>query len=367
MIVEKIEAIPFRIPLKKPSRWGAHGKRDAQEHVLVRVYTKNGAVGVSEAPARPTIYGETQVSIVNIISETFAPQLVGLKASDREGYQSVFAATPFNLTAKGALDIALHDAAAQECNLSLAEYLGGSVRDIEVSYMLSLSSNRMQEFLDEAAQIREKTGIRAWKVKAGTDPDGDVARVKALREASGRDAFIFIDANQLYSPDVAIRTINRMAEFDLAMAEEPVPVNLGPYRKRVADNITVPILADDSVFTLTDARRELLDGAIGVVGIKTSRTGIYDSMRIVHLAEAFGLPCWIGSQGVSGVGALGSAQFAAAFRNIPVPSDLSTPIKQLDDLLENPIDIRDGKLIVPRGPGIGAKVDEKKLAQFRVD
>ena len=158
-----------------------------------------------------------------------------------------------------------------------------------------------------------------------------------------------------------------MAEYGLAMAEEPVAVGLGSYRKKVADAIAVPLLSDDSVMTLGDTRRELQEGAIGVVGIKTSRTGMYDSMRILHLAEAYGLPCWIGSQGVSGVGAIASAHFAAAFRNIPFPADLATPLKQHDDLLATPLDFHDGKLHVPDTPGIGATVDEKKLAQFRLD
>lgn len=367
MKIEKIEAIPFRIPLKKASRWGAHGKRDAQEHVLVRVYTDSGAVGTAEAPARPTIYGETQRSIVHIIRDVLAPMLLGKSPLDREGHQALFEAIPSNLTAKGALDIALYDAAAQECGVSLTEFLGGLPRSVDVSYMLSLNFSNRQEFIDEAMKIRDTTGITAFKVKAGADPEADVENIRALREALGKDGFIFIDANQLYAPEVAIRTINRMAEYGLAMAEEPVLVTLGAHRKKVADAIGVPILADDSVFSLVDTRRELEAGAIGVVGIKTSRTGMYESTRILHLAEAYGLPCWIGSQGVSGVGALASAHFAAAFRNIPFPSDLATPLKQEDDLLETPIDIREGKLHLPAVKGIGAKVSEDKLKRYRLD
>jgi L-alanine-DL-glutamate epimerase-like enolase superfamily enzyme len=103
------------------------------------------------------------------------------------------------------------------------------------------------------------------------------------------------------------------------------------------------------------------------MGIKIARTGMYESMRIAHAAEAFGLPCWIGSQGVSGIGAVASAQFAAAFRSVTYPADLSTPLKQQDDLLAHPIDIRDGKLHVPDVPGAGAEIDADKLAMYRLD
>jgi L-alanine-DL-glutamate epimerase-like enolase superfamily enzyme len=363
--IEKIEAIPFRIPLKTASHWGAHGRRTAQEHVLVRIYTDKGAVGMAEAPACINIYGETQRSIVHIIRDHYAPMLIGRSVFDREGYQAAFAAIPWNPTARGALDIALHDAAAQECGIGFTEFLGGAPRPVEVSYMLSLSSG--DAFIDEAMRIRAETGIRAFKIKAGANPELDIEHVRLLREALGAEGFIFIDANQLYTPQVAIRTINRMAEYGLAMAEEPVPVTLGAQRKKVADAVAVPILGDDSVITLTDVRRELEQAAIGVVGIKTSRTGIYDSVRILHLAEAHGLPCWIGSQGVSGVGARARPHVAAAFRNIPFPADITASLRQEDDLLDFPLSIRDGKLQLPAGPGIGVRIDEAKLKRYRLD
>ena len=365
MRIEKIEAIPFRIPLKIASHWGAHAKREAQEHVLVRVYTDKGAIGISEAPACLNVYGETQQSIVHIIRNVYAPMLIGRSVFDREGYQAAFSAVPWNPTARGALDIALHDAAAQECGIGFTEYLGGAPRPVEVSYLLSFASNA--GFAEEAMKINKETGIRSFKIKAGRDPELDVEHVRVLREALGPQGFIFIDANQMYTPQIAIRTINRMAEYGLAMAEEPVPIALGAYRKKVADAVAVPILGDDSVITLTDVRRELEQAAIGVVGIKISRTGIYDSTRILHLAEAFGVPCWIGSQGVSGVGALASAHFAAAFRNIPFPADITASLRQEDDLLDPPFTVVDGKVQLPAGPGIGVRLDEAKLKRYRLD
>ena len=365
MRIDKVEAIPFRIPLKVASRWGAHGNRQFQDHVLVRIFADSGLVGTAEAVSALNVYGETQRSITHIIRDVLAPMLVGRDPLDREGYQAAFTAIPWNPAAKGALDIALYDVAAQACGVSLATFLGGKPRPIQLSYLLSLSAEKA--FVEEAMKIHDATGMMAYKIKAGADPEADVEHVRLLRDALGKDGFIFIDANQLYTPAVAIRTINRRAEYGLAMAEEPVSIALGTYRKKVADAITVPMLADDSVFTLFDVRRELQEGAIGVVGIKTTRTGMYDSTRILHLAEAYGIPCWVGSQGVSGVGALASAHFAAAFRNIPFPADLTAFLRQEDDLLETPIEIKAGKMEVPSGPGIGVKISEDKLKRYRLD
>lgn len=366
MKITKIEAIPFRIPLRKVSRWGAHGVRDSAEHVLVRVHADSGLTGIAEAIPRPVIYGETQRSIVHIIDAHFAQALLGQDPFHRQAVHERLNVVQWNPTAKGAIDIALHDLMGQACGVSVAEFLGGELSPLPVSYMLSLGD--VDSMLKEALEARDRWGITAYKIKAGTSPALDIERVRRLREALGAAAFIFIDANQQYSADVAIRTIRRMAEFDLVMAEEPVPIGLGRLRKKVADAIPVPILSDDSVCTLVEVRREIELGAIGVVGLKTPRTGIWESMKIIHLAEAHGMPCWMGSQGVSGIGTLASAHVAlGASRAFPYPADLGNFVKQNDDLLRTPIELREGKIHLPHTPGLGASIDEEKLARYRLD
>lgn len=73
MKITQIEAIPFAIPYIKPLKF-ASGEVHVAEHVLVRVHTDEGVVGVAEAPPRPFTYGETQASIIAVINGIFAPQ-----------------------------------------------------------------------------------------------------------------------------------------------------------------------------------------------------------------------------------------------------------------------------------------------------
>ena len=57
MIVTKIETIPFKIPLISPLKWGLSGYLEAAEHVLVKIHTDQGIIGVAEATPRPSICG----------------------------------------------------------------------------------------------------------------------------------------------------------------------------------------------------------------------------------------------------------------------------------------------------------------------
>jgi L-alanine-DL-glutamate epimerase-like enolase superfamily enzyme len=84
MKITAVEAIPFAIPYVKPLKF-ASGEVHTADHVLVRVHTDDGVVGVAEAPPRPFTYGETQAGIVAVIEQLFAPALVGLTPDRARG------------------------------------------------------------------------------------------------------------------------------------------------------------------------------------------------------------------------------------------------------------------------------------------
>lgn len=100
--IERIEAIPYAIPYMHPLKF-ASGEVSTADHVLVRVYTDEGVVGVADAPPRPYTYGETQESIRAIIDNVFAPQLLGIEVLDREQIHAVLGRTVNNHVAKGPL------------------------------------------------------------------------------------------------------------------------------------------------------------------------------------------------------------------------------------------------------------------------
>jgi L-alanine-DL-glutamate epimerase-like enolase superfamily enzyme len=113
--IETIETIPFRIPMKKPSRWGAAGFRDAAEGLLLKIFTDDGIVGMAEAIPRPYIYGETLISIKNILDQFLIPDLVGVDPFNTESTWNSFGQVAWNPSAKAALDMALFDIKAQAC------------------------------------------------------------------------------------------------------------------------------------------------------------------------------------------------------------------------------------------------------------
>jgi len=361
--IDRIETTCFSIPMKRPSRWGAAGFMDAAEGVLVRIYTDEGVVGTTESIPRPYIYGETLSSLKNIIDQWLAPNLIGMDPFDTERTWNSFARVAWNPSAKAALDMALFDIKAQVCKVPVYKFLGGWEARVPVSYMVSLKS--IAEMQAEAEQMIEK-GVKTFKLKGGQDLKKDIGVITGLRKALGDKVGLYVDANQGYSLSDALRFFKACEEMEILCVEEPVPVHQANVRKKIAMSSPVPIMGDDSCFTVEQVIREVELGAIGIVNIKTSRTGYYLSQKIVQLAEAAGMICAAGSQGSTGIGTLTAGHFAAAFPTIKFPSELTSHYKYQDDLLTDLPRIVHGFLELPSTPGLGVSIDEKKLAKYKI-
>jgi L-Ala-D/L-Glu epimerase len=174
MKITRIEAIPFAIPYAKPLKF-ASGEVDVAEHVLVRVHTDEGVVGVAEAPPRPFTYGETQASIIAVIQGIFAPQVIGLDLMDREQIHAHLARTVGNPTAKSSLDMAIWDAMARSLGYQVTELLGGYTDRMRVSHMLGFDSPAAM--VAEAERMLDTYGIRTFKVKVGRSPIAGAIRL----------------------------------------------------------------------------------------------------------------------------------------------------------------------------------------------
>ncbi len=358
MRISRVDAIPFRLKRRAPMHM-RDSVSDTSKHVLVRVHTDDGQVGIGEALSKVTIYGETQDSIVAIIGQHLSRMIVGLEVGDLEEADHRLSAVPANNSARAAVDIALHDLHARALGVSLARLWGSAKSRQEVSYTVGI--NAPETMAAEAAQQFEAHGIRAFKVKGGEDPEADVAAMTAIRRRLP-DAQLSLDANQGYTRRTAVRTLARMADLDLAYVEEPLPCPDLRGRAALARDIPMPILGDDSCFTLADVVREIDLGAIGLVSIKTARTGFSESLRILTTAEAHGLSCVVGSAVGGGLSAAAAVQFACRTTTLDSPSENSFGLNLVSDILRESPSISAGVMALPDGPGLGVGVSEEALA-----
>jgi L-alanine-DL-glutamate epimerase-like enolase superfamily enzyme len=365
MKIVKIEAIPFAIPYRKPLRF-ASGEVHTADHVLVRVHSDDGVVGVAEAPPRPYTYGETQASIVAAIEQLFAPEVVGLSLLEREVLHARLDRTVGNPAAKAALDMAVWDALGRSLDLPVTQLLGGWTDRMRVAHMVGFAPDA--EMVAEAERVRDRYGITTFKVKVGRRPvEMDVRACRALRTALGPDVELYVDGNRGWTPSEAARALDAMADLDLSLAEELCPADEVLGRRWLVGRTPVPTVADESATTPGEVTRELLGGSATMISIKTARTGFSTSQRILHQCGGLGVEVVMGNQIDGQIGTACTVAFGAAHRaSSRRAGELSNFLDMADDLLTEPLEIAGGELAVRPGPGLGVEIDPDKLAHYRL-
>lgn len=364
MKITALEAIPYSIPYTHPLKF-ASGEVHAAEHVLIRIHTDEGIAGTADAPPRPYTYGETQASIVEIVQNVFAPAIIGMDPFDREKVHAVMHRTIHNQVAKGAVDIALWDIAGKALGVPVHKLLGGWTDSMRVSHMLGFKP--AQELLDEALRFGEDYGITTFKLKVGRRPLSlDIEACRVLREGLGDDVEIYLDANRGWSANEAIEVLRRTDGLGLTLLEEPNDAKEAMGRRRLVEQSPIPIVGDESVPTAGDASRELLSGGCTAICIKTARSGFTEAQEILGLCTGLGVDVTMGNQIDTQVGSIATVTFGAAHRASSARAgELSNFLDMSDDLLADPITITNGRIRVRDEPGVGARIDEEKLARYR--
>ncbi|NAZ80408.1 enolase [Kineococcus sp. R8] len=365
--VTRVDAVPFSIPYRKPLRF-ASGEVHAADHVLVRVHTDAGVVGIAEAPPRPFTYGETQASIVAVVDQLLGPALVGRSLHDRNALRAAMHRTVGNPTAKAAVDMAVWDALGRCLGLTVTAMLGGGAgRPLRVCHMLGFDDPAVM--VAEAGRMLADHGVDTFKVKVGRRPlELDVAVVRALRAEFGPGIDLYVDGNRGWTASESLRALRLMEDLDLSFAEELCPADDVLDRRRLVRRSTIPVLADESATTPAEVTRELLSGAADAVSIKTARTGFTVSRVVLDLCDGLGVEVVVGNQVDGQLGTSCSAAFAAAHPLTAArAAELSNFLDMSDDLLTESLRIEQGHLVLPVGPGVGVVVDEEKLEHYRRD
>ncbi len=370
MKIRAIETIPVQVPIdpRRAIRSG-RGTHTSSPFLLVKIQTNEGLVGLGEVSCTPIWSGEDQVTAAHFIEHFFSPLLVGQDPTQINALlpriNKCVAGNPFT---KAALEMALWDILGKVAGLPVYQLLGGAVRDF-VTTKFSVSGVEPAQ----AAQIAEwavAQGFRTMKVKVGIDPAADVARVRAVREAVGPEIRLGVDANGGWTPQIAIQTIQRLLDYEIYFAEQPVADVDINWLADVRRQVPVPIMADESVYNAQDAFAIARANAADVLSVYVGKGGISPARAVASVAEAAGLVCTVGSNLELGIGNAAMIHLALATPAIAAerfPCDILSPFYYESDLLTEPLPIQAGRAVAPNGPGLGVTLDDELVERYRND
>jgi O-succinylbenzoate synthase len=264
-----------------------------------------------------------------------------------ESMASLLGAVKGHPMAKAALETAFLDAELRAVGESLAMRLGAVRDQVDCGVSVGIMDS-IPELLDAVAEYLEQ-GYRRIKLKI--EPGWDVEPVRAARERFGHIP-LQVDANAAYTLADAAH-LSQLDPFDLLLIEQPLPEQEMLGHAELAKRIRTPICLDESITSAQAAVDAIKLGACSIVNIKPGRVGGYLEARRIHdVCAAHDVPVWCGGMLETGIGRAGNLALAG-LPNFTLPGDTSASDRYYRQDVTEPFVLRDGRLRVPDGPGLG--------------
>jgi len=368
MKIKDVRLTPLFSEFKTPYVW-AMGKNLGQTTILIEVETDAGVVGYGEtAPtmtspeaihallltAKTVLLGQSVTQILDLMKQLFTQSFGHHNASQSHPRLG-------NIAFAG-VELALWDALGKTVGLPVHALLGGKIHDT-VSFMGFVQGDSTEEVAEHAYQLAQD-GFEVIYLKAGHTNEKDIANVEAVRNVIGNKR-LRIDPNEAWDLMEAQVMINKLARFDLEMVEQPVSAISGvPALKALKQSCSVPIAADQSVFTPEEAHTMCASGAVSLLTVGLHETGgILGFRRVAAIAQVFDINVCLHGVWETGITTCASIQAASGVSNMDDGNQIMWQLLQ-EDIVESPDLTPDaGKIAVMSGPGLGFSLNKDAVAR----
>lgn len=372
--IRDIRVVP--LAFAPPEQYGSsRGLVRARSGSLVLLETEDGVQGIGES-AGPG-------AVLRAWADVLRPFYVGRSVfAQRAAAQEVLArmyhaGTQNQMTALlGGIDIAAHDAMGKLLNLSVAELIGGRLREripVYASGGYFTAADDQAAALARQLEANAARGFGAFKIKIGRNPIEDAARCKLARRIIGDAPLLTVDTNGNYTEDGVLESMRRSADADIHWYEEPLaPQDWAGYRS-LALRAPVRLATGEALYTVFDFRRLIDQRLASVVQPDLTLCGGFE------VARTIGVLCAAEHLRVSphvwgtGVGLAAALHWLAALPSYPHADHVPfPPLLEYDvgnnalqnEIFSQPIRFRDGCLDVPQGPGLGVTLDEAAVRRL---
>jgi L-alanine-DL-glutamate epimerase-like enolase superfamily enzyme len=359
--------------------------------LIVLVHTDAGIVGMGEAAA----YSGSLESLESVVLNDLRPVVVGQDPFAVERLWQMMAYRTHQRGRRGMLmmaisgiDIALWDILGQALKTPIYRLLGGyrDTLDAYASAGFYAAGKGPRELAEEFGGYAAR-GFRFGKMKVGRNPEvllnplhdmpaadyatcsleEDVERVRSVRRAVGPGFKLAIDANNAWTPSVALSFMRQVQDQQIFWLEEPVATDDLDGSAEVALQLDTPVAGYETETGLPGFRELITRRAVDIVQPDVIWTGgITECRKVAALAQAYGLPV-IPHVFSSALASIANMHFIASIPNGGLLEFDQNPNPLREELFEERIDIdADGKVRLPDRPGLGVTLNWKTVERYRV-
>jgi len=361
MQIKNIEVFQVKYGLRDKSyAWsGGHSVTEFLSNI-VRISTDDGIQGYGEVCPLGSAYMDAFARGVPQGVMELGPALIG---QDPTRIGSINAIMDSSLGGhayiKSPIDIACWDILGKAIAKPVSTLLGGkAVEDFPLYRAISQRSPR--EMAKDVARYRSQ-GYHKFQLKVGGDPDTDINRIKAVLKVLHPGDILVADANTGWLPHQALRVVNALEGKDIYI-EAPCATHEECLTVRQHTNL--PFVIDELITGVPPFLRAYHDHLMDVVNIKISRVGgLTKALQLRNLCESLGVVMTIEDSWGGDIATATIAHLAGSTR--PEYLFTTTDFNSYIDLhvAQDAPMRKDGRLAVPRGPGLGITIDERKLGK----
>ena len=362
MKITRVETIVLNLPMLIDGATPMLGgrARTSIDMLLVRVDTDGGVTGWGEAFGH-RIFPATRATIDTLLGPMCVgrdpSQIAQLSDEIQRQLHGIGRSGPAVYALSG-IDIALWDIAGKVAGAPLYRLLGGGNRADLPAYASLLrygTAAAVTHYTDQALA----RGYRLVKVHEITVPE-----IKAARDVMGAGMPLMVDTNCPWTAAQAVEMARRLAPLGLHWLEEPVwpPENLEGLAE-VKTQGGIATAAGENYGTVWEFRRAFEAGALTYAQPSVTKIGgVTEMRRIMTLADVFGVQV-VPHSAYFGPGLLASIHCIAA-------QTTESPVERFYcDFADNPlgdaIHPKNGRIAVPKGPGLGVDPDPRLLEKLR--
>ncbi|MDO9339258.1 MAG: dipeptide epimerase [Bacteroidales bacterium] len=317
----------------------ASGSRTTTPVMLTEIEFEN-MVGYGEA-SMPPYLGESHDSANAFLTGVDLTQFASPFLME-EILTYVDQIAPGNYAAKASVDIALHDLVGKLMKQPWYRIWGlNPKRTPNTSFTIGIDK---PEVVKE--KVREAAPYRILKVKLGQGNDKEM--IQSVRSVT--NTLICVDVNQGWTDrNMALEMTHWLKEQGVVFVEQPMPKAAIDDIAWLTQNSPLPIIADEAIQTIADFKK--VQGVYSGINIKLMKCGgMRAAYTMISMARALDMKVMIGCMTETSCAVTAAAQLSP----LVDWADLDGNLLIDNDVFEG-ITIRDGKIILPDGPGIGIR------------
>ncbi|MGX6962929.1 o-succinylbenzoate synthase [Vagococcus xieshaowenii] len=364
MKIKQIDWYQLALPLKSPFKT-SYGEIKEKAFDLVVLTDELGTQGYGELVtlATPEYTYESLVSSRLVAQQFLVPLLKKTSLDHPSDVAELFKSIKGNEMAKSSLETAVWDLYARRTNQNLGESF--MIEPVHDDVAVGVSIGIIEDMAQLVHTVEGFVTEGYTRVKLKIKPGYDIKMVKTVREHFP-DLKLMVDANSAYSL-VDCELLKQLDQYQLEMVEQPFADNDFLDHAYLQQQLTTSICLDENIKSLKDVELAHHLHSCRAINLKIPRVGgLTEALKILDYCRKHHLLVWLGGMYESGVGRALNLQFAAQ-TSLIFPGDLSATDRYFyEDIIEQPFEIDDGKLLRPTAPGIGIELNHDVITRHLI-